>query len=173
MPPVPPIKIMAAEDISGLYALTESGRHTTESAYFERSLEEQAAGKRLVFIYAGEEGAQILGYAHYNRFPKYAPFRRFNIPEIQDLYVSPDHRQLGIGRALIAACEAQAVADGHQEIGIGVGIISDFGNAQRLYAKCGYIPDGAGIVYEREPCHTGQIRPLDDLWCLMLVKQLG
>ena len=133
MSPVSPIKIMAAEDISGLYALTEAGRHTTESAYFERSLEEQVAGRRLVFIYRGE-GGEVLGYAHYNRFPKYAPFRRFNLPEIQDLYVSPDHRQLGIGRALIAACEAQAVSDGHEEIGIGVGIISDFGNAQRLYA---------------------------------------
>lgn len=172
MSPVPPIKIMASEDISGLYALTEAGKHATEASYFERSLDEQAAAKRLVFIYSSEDG-KVLGYTHYNRLPKYAPFRRFNIPEIQDLYVSPDHRQLGIGRALIAACEAQAVADGHQEIGIGVGIISEFGNAQRLYAKCGYVPDGAGIVYEREPFQTGQIRPLDDLWCLMLVKQLG
>lgn len=172
MSPVPPIKIMTSEDISGLYALTEAGRHTTESAYFERALEEQASGKRLVFVYRGD-GGKVCGYAHYNRFPKYAPFRRFGIPEIQDLYVSPDHRQLGIGRAIIAVCEAQAIADGHQEIGIGVGIISDFGNAQRLYTKCGYVPDGAGIVYEREPFQTGQIRPLDDLWCLMLVKQLG
>lgn len=172
MSPAAPIKIMTSEDISGLYALTEAGRHATESAYFERSLEEQADGKRILFIYKGE-GGQVLGYVQYNRLPKYAPFRRFGIPEIQDLYVSPDHRQNGIGRALIDVCEAQAISDGHQEIGIGVGIISDFGNAQRLYAKCGYVPDGAGVVYEREPFQTGQIRPLDDLWCLMLVKKLS
>lgn len=172
MPPGSPIKMMTSEDIPRLYALTEAGRHATEAAYFERSLEEQAAGKRLIFIHSEGDGP-VLGYVQYNRLPKYALFRRFDIPEIQDLYVSPDHRQKGIGRALIAHCEAQAVADGHQEIGIGVGIISDFGNAQRLYAKSGYIPDGAGVVYEREPVQTGQIRPLDDLWCLMLVKQLG
>lgn len=166
------IKIMTPEDIGGLYDLTEKNRHTTEVSYFERSYEEQLEEKRIVFMYKDEAG-KICGYVQYNRHPKYIPFRRFGVPEIQDLYVEPDSRRLGIGAALIDHCETQALADGHQEIGIGVGIISDFGNAQRLYSKKGYVPDGAGVVYEREPISTGQIRPLDDLWCLMLVKNLG
>ena len=164
------VKIFGSGDISSLYALVQAGRHATEEAYFERSLEEQEAGKRLVFI--AFENDKLIGYAHYNRFPKYTPFRKFNIPEIQDLYVHPDHRREGAGAALIAACEAQAKNENCPEIGIGVGVTSEFGSAQRLYTARGYRPDGAGVVFEREPVQVGDIRPIDDRLCLMLVKPL-
>ena len=168
--PSPNIKIMTSEDITGLYVLTERAHHQTEPNYFERALDEQDEDKRIVFVYH-ENGAPC-GYVHYNRFPKYVPFQRFGLPEIQDLFVCPDHRRKGIGTALVTRCEDQAASDGHKEIGIGVGIIAEFGNAQRIYAEHGYIPDGSGVVFEREPVKTGEIRPLDDRLCMMLVKQL-
>jgi GNAT superfamily N-acetyltransferase len=169
--PSPPIKILTPGDIPALYELVRQGRHETEDAYFERSFDEQEAQKRVVFV-SGEPGHPV-GYVHYNRFPKYAMFRRFNIPEIQDLFVHPDVRRRGIGASLLNRCEDQAAKESCKEIGIGVGIISDFGNAQRLYSERGYIPDGAGVVFDREPVKTGEIRPIDDRLCLMLVKQLG
>ncbi len=172
MSPAPSVKILTPEDIGDLYDLVRQGGHATEEAYFERTLEEQQEGRRLLFVCRGADGA-VTGYAQYNRQPKYAPFRRLGIPEIQDLYVAPGMRRQGIGALLIRRCEEQALEDGRAEIGIGVGIISDFGNAQRLYAKSGYVPDGGGVVYDREPVQPGQIRPLDDQWCLMLIKELG
>lgn len=172
MPPAPLIKILTSEDILDLYELVERGRHVTEPSYFERSLEEQNEDKREVFIYCNAEG-RMCGYVQYNRFPQYVPFRRFGIPEIQDLYVDPECRRQGIGAALINHCEDQAHKESCKEIGIGVGIISDFGNAQRLYAERGYVPDGAGVVFDREPITVGEIRPLDDRLCLMLVKTLA
>ncbi len=165
------IKIMTSDDISGLYVLTERARHATETQYFEKALDEQDEDKRIVFVYHGDDGP--CGYVHYNRFPQYVPFQRFGLPEIQDLFVCPDHRRHGIGTALVRHCEDQAMQDGHKEIGIGVGIIAEFGNAQRIYAEHGYIPDGSGVVFEREPVKSGEIRPMDDRLCMMLVKQLS
>lgn len=172
MPPAKNIKIMMPEDVPGLYELTARNRHSTEEAYFDKALTEQDEDKRIVFIALTDEG-RMSGYVHYNRFPKYAMFRRLGIPEIQDLYVAPDYRRNGIGTALIFRCEDQARQDRCKEIGIGVGIVPEFGNAQRLYAEHGYIPDGSGVVFEREPIQSGEIRPLDDRLCLMLVKQLS
>ena len=176
MPPAFPIKILEQGDIADLWNLVNEGRHQTEAAYFERALEEQQEGKRLVFVAreAGREeiSGKVVGYVHYNRFPKYAPFRRFGLPEIQDLYVHPDYRRQGIGRVMLDACETQARADGHGEIGIGVGVMSGFGAAQRLYARSGFIPDGAGVTYDRDPVTTGELRALDDHLCLMMTKTL-
>lgn len=170
MSPSNSIKIFSPVDIPALYALTTSGQHSTEDAYFEQAILEQEAGKRVVFLL--EDAGELAAYVHYNRFPKYTPFRRFEIPEIQDLFVHPMKRRQGLGAKLIAACEAQARADGHEEIGIGVGVMASFGSAQRLYTALGYRPDGAGVVFEREPVQEGEIRPLDDRLCLMLVKSL-
>lgn len=173
MSPVSAIKIMSHDDIACLYLLTRGAGHGTEAAYFERTLEEQEKGKRLLFVYPDPAGGRIpLGYVQYNREPQYAPFRRFGIPEIQDLFVSPDHRRGGIGGALIARCEDQARSEYHDEIGIGVGIIASYGNAQRLYVSKGYVPDGAGVTFDRQTLAAGELRPLDDRLCLMLIKKL-
>lgn len=172
MSPTISIKNFSAEDIPFLQTLVQDGHHQTEDSYFERSLVEQTDGKRLLFVAMEENGPRAVGYVHYNRFPHYAPFRRFGVPEIQDLYVHPDWRRQGIGFRLIQACEEQARRDGLNEIGIGVGVMSDFGDAQRLYIRHGFKPDGAGAVYEREPVRSGEIRALDDRLCLMMTKTL-
>ncbi len=171
MSPAFPIKILEPGDIADLWNMVRDGRHETEEAYFERALEEQQESKRLVFV-CRDISAKVVGYVHYNRFPKYAPFRRFGLPEIQDLYVHPDCRRQGIGQMMLEACEKQARADGHSEIGIGVGVMSGFGAAQRLYARHGFIPDGAGVTYDRDPVTTGELRALDDHLCLMMTKAL-
>ncbi len=112
------------------------------------------------------------GYALYVQRPRYAPFLRLNIPEIQDVNVHPDHRGQGIATALIAACEKRAREDGHATIGLGVGLDARYGPAQRLYGKLGYLPDGAGLVYDAEPVAFGAARPNDDDLCLMMIKEL-
>lgn len=112
------------------------------------------------------------GFALYVDRPRYAPFLRFNIPEIQDVNVHPDCRQQGIATALIKACEKFAKDEGHMMIGIGVGVSANYGPAQRLYAKLGYLPDGAGLVYDGEPVPFGVSKPNDDDLCMMMTKDL-
>ncbi len=121
---------------------------------------------------AEDVDGEITGFCFYNRFPKYALFQRLGIPEIQDLFVCVQYRQQGIASKLIEYCEKLARKDGAERLGVGVGIHKDFGNAQRLYIKKGFKPDGQGAVYDRETIIPMEVRPVDDDLCLMMVKEL-
>ncbi len=67
------------------------------------------------------------------------------IPEIQDLNVLPPFRRKGIATMLLDRAEAE-VACRSDVVGIGVGLHPGYNDAQRLYVKRGYIPDGLGRV---------------------------
>jgi GNAT superfamily N-acetyltransferase len=119
-----------------------------------------------------EVDGQEVGYGFLNRHPKYALYSRFGIYEIQDIQVQPEHRQKGYATALIQKCEDIAKSEGQEEIGISVGLTADYGPAQRLYCKLGYLPDGQGITYDRATLKHGDNVTLDDDLCLMMVKTL-
>lgn len=141
-----------------------------EAHYFERCILEQDEGRRLIYI--ASDAVQDAGYVQLNLHPLYPPFRRLNIPEIQDLNVIPACRQQGIGTALVAHCEEVARQRGSADMGISVGLHARFGAAQRLYVRLGYIPDGAGAAYDEVPVIVGEMRPVDDMLTLKLVKTL-
>lgn len=162
------IRPMQSEDVPALQDFAKG--HEEDPDYFLTSLDEQLQDKRVVLI-AFQDG-KIAGYAHFNRFPQYQPFRSLGIAEIQDLYVQTIFRCNGIGQKLVEACEAQALSEGMDMIGIGVGVGGNFGAAQRLYARMGYVPDGAGVVFDRQSVSVGEVRAVDDRLCLMLVKSL-
>ena len=134
--------------------------------YFERCLQENYP-----IVIASVEEADT-GFAVLNTASRYLPFLRLGIPEIQDVNVLPDYRQRGIASALIAACENEARALGYNDIGIAVGLNHTYGPAQRLYTKLGYMPDGAGAMYNHATPEEGALYPLDDDLCLMLIKPL-
>ncbi len=148
----------------------ESLGNPNPDGYFARCFEEQTAGKR--FILVAELAGQMAGYVFLNMNPRYQMFRRLGIPEIQDLYVTSAARRQGVGEALVQACEERARAQGASDMGIAVGLHAGFGAAQRLYARLGYVPDGAGVMYDRESVHIGDMRIIDDDLTLMLVKAL-
>ncbi|MCK5374374.1 MAG: GNAT family N-acetyltransferase [Alphaproteobacteria bacterium] len=142
--------------------------------YFERCFERQALGE-LEIILAWKDAVcaddkQAVGYALLNWQPKYTYFKVCNIPEIQDMNVISTHRRQGIGQAIIEFCEKQALDKEYKEMGIGVGLDSSFGAAQRLYTCMGYIPDGRGISYDRKQVVCGEFRPIDENLCLMMSK---
>lgn len=157
-------------DINDLQALEALG-YSHDAGYYERCFEEQDAGKREIVLAIWE--GQLAGYAFLNWNPRYQPFRRLEIPEIQDLYVAPDMRRKGIGEALIFACEGRALDKGCTQMGMAVGLHSGFGAAQRLYVRLGYVPDGSGITYDRDAVRVGEMRAIDDELTLMMVKDLN
>jgi GNAT superfamily N-acetyltransferase len=138
-----------------------------ENLYFEKCFSD----KRQIFIIQSQTGHSA-GYVQLNWTPSYARFRRFGIPETQDLNILPQFRCQGLGAYLVAHCEALARLKGHQEIGISVGLYGNYGAAQRLYMKRGYIPDGAGIAYDDIPVRAFDLRPVDDLLTLKMIKPL-
>jgi GNAT superfamily N-acetyltransferase len=159
----------ADDDCGGLYALY--GRMgKKEPGYFEQCLAEQEAGRREILI--ARAGGADIGYGILNRQPQYALYKRLEIPEIQDLNVIPEARRQGAATVLIKALEDIARREGRAHIGISVGLHADYGPAQRLYVKLGYVPDGYGVTYDRVAVSGGEIRPVDDNLCLMMVKDL-
>ena len=59
------------------------------------------------------------------------------------------YQQKGIGNAILNAIEKDA-ARFSDEITLAVGLHYGYGNAQRLYIKRGYVPDGSGVWYNSE-----------------------
>jgi len=109
------------------------------------------------------------GFAIVNHNPKYSLYQKLGIPEIQDVYVLPNYRKQGIASDLIQYCEAQVAEN---TVGISVPVSPNYGAAQRLYYKLGYMPDGNGVTYNRQILsHNNRVK-LDDDLCLMMVKDL-
>ncbi|MDT8369570.1 MAG: hypothetical protein RQ745_10210 [Longimicrobiales bacterium] len=57
-------------------------------------------------------------------------------------------------------------------VGLGVGLHSGYGSAQRLYLQRGYVPDGAGVVVDGRSVPEGAELKLDDSLVLRMTKEL-
>ena len=151
-------------------AFTKIGWNKPASLY-EKYLNEQVQKLRTVLI-ATQQGI-FCGYVTIKWQSEYPAFNSGNIPEIVDLNVLPDFRGLGIGTKLIQACEQIAKDHGHTEIGLGVGMTSDYGSAQRLYVYLGYVPDGHGLFYKKQALSYGDTVMVDDDLVLYFRKKLS
>lgn len=104
--------------------------------------------------------------------PRYPPFAAAGIPFIQNLEVRFDLRSQGYGAQVLEAIE-RFVRPRAPKLGICVALFDAYGPAQRLYARCGYLPDGRGACHRFTPLHRGEAITLDDDHLLWLVKDLG
>ena len=93
------------------------------------------------------------------------------VPEISDFNVLPDFRRQGIGTALMDEAE-RVIAARSPVAGVGVGMTRDYGNAQRLYVRRGYAPDGNGLMTHERPVIHGESVVVDDDLVLYLTKRL-
>ena len=138
---------------------------------WEKYFLEQEQGKRTVYLL--ENQGQILGYASLLNIPEYSHFKERGIPEIHDLWIHEKFRSQGFGKMLIHYLENQAREQGYHQIGLGVGLYRDYGPAQILYCKLGYVPDGNGITYKYARAAPGKKYPVDDDLILWLIKTLS
>lgn len=118
------------------------------------------------------EDEQVVGYGSLLWRSSYPGFAAAGIPEVHDLATDRRQRNRGIATRLIAELEALARHAGHTRTGLGVGLYGDYGPAQRLYVRLGYVPDGRGITYRHEPVVRGAAAPVDDDLLLWLTKRL-
>ncbi len=139
------------------------------ASQYERYLAEQDAGTRTVLV--ALVGEMFAGYVTIHWQPQTAAFREMGIPEIQDFNVLPQYRRQGIGTRLLDEAEA-LVAQRSDTVGIGVGLHSDYGAAQRLYARRGYIPDGRGLYWHDRIVQYGESVLADDDLVLNFTKRL-
>ncbi|MFA5075183.1 MAG: GNAT family N-acetyltransferase [Candidatus Babeliales bacterium] len=158
------------KDISVIIsAFDELGWNKPESIFY-KYIEEQENNTRYIWVAFIKD--IFVGYVTLNLLPEYKFFRNQNIPEISDLNVLPKFRKQGIGSKLLDLAESQAQKMGPY-VGLGVGLYEDYGNAQRLYIKRGYIPDGNGITYKCKKLEPGKTVILDDDLILWFVKNFS
>jgi len=162
-------RMLLKEDIPKIVsAFAEIGWDKPASLY-QTYLEEQEKRLRCVWI-AFKEGT-FAGYVTLKWQSEYLPFKAKDIPEISDLNVLPELRKQKIASQLLDLAESEARKKG-PTIGIGVGLSFDYGNAQRLYIRRGYVPDRLGVTYGYKPVAPGGTVPVDDDLVLWFTKRL-
>lgn len=164
------LRPLQANDIAEVAAAFAAiGWGGKDAAQYERYLAEQDAGTRATrFAFVG--GA-FAGYLNVVWQSGYAPFAEACIPEIQDFNVLPRFQRQGLGTALMDEAE-RVIAARSPVVGIGVGMTADYGAAQRLYVRRGYVPDGRGLITHGQPVVYGDLVPVDDGLVLYFTKQL-
>ncbi|MCB9980165.1 MAG: GNAT family N-acetyltransferase [Rhodospirillales bacterium] len=165
------IRLAEMSELEAVKEAAHSNYAARDADYWAQCLSRMELDELTVCL-ALTAGHEIAGYALLNWSPKYRVYQQLDIPEIQDLNVLPAFRRQGIATSLIKMCEALSLEAGKTQIGISFGLTRSFGPAQRLYISLGYIPDGFGVTYDRDSVPDGQLRPVDDELCLMLIKDL-
>ncbi|KOP68017.1 GCN5 family acetyltransferase [Bacillus sp. FJAT-18019] len=138
-------------------------------AYYDRCEFENQIGTRVTLL-AFVQG-NLAGVSHLKFESDYPYFKDQNIPEINDLNVFPEYQRNGIANRIIEEFE-NIVRERLPRIGIGVGLYQDYGAAQRVYVRRGYIPDGNGLMYNHKPVVSGSMVCADDDLNLYLIKEL-
>jgi GNAT superfamily N-acetyltransferase len=136
---------------------------------FERYISEQSAGERVTLV--AEIDGNFVGYVNVIWKSYYPLFIEQNIPEINDFNVLIKYRKLGIGSILMDKAE-EIISQRSSTAGIGVGVFSDYGIAQVLYVKRGYVPDGKGIHNGQRYLNYGDGVVIDDDIVLYFTKKL-
>jgi ribosomal protein S18 acetylase RimI-like enzyme len=138
-------------------------------AQYWRYLAEQLVGTRACLVATVD--SQFAGYVTVNWVPTYSAFVEQQIPEIQDLNVLPGFRRKGLATRLLDRAEEE-ISVRSSVAGIGVGLHPGYNQAQRLYIKRGYIPDGRGVTYRNHYVEEGMQVVLNDDLVLYLTKRI-
>jgi GNAT superfamily N-acetyltransferase len=163
------IRPLAASDVQPIAdAFARLGWNKPASQY-ERYLEEALKDIRTTLV-ATSHG-QFAGYLTIKWQSGYPPFRDANIPELQDFNVLPEFRRRGIGARLMDETEV-LVSARSTTVGLGVAFDPDYGSAQRLYVKRGYVPDGLGAMWNGARVKWGDSVRVDDDLVFYLTKSL-
>lgn len=138
-------------------------------AYLNNQLKNQDKHEcsALIALYHGK----VAGYVFLYYKCRWGGLANCNIPGVVDLIVFEEYRQKGIATNLMDV--AEDIAKKHSnKVYLDVCLSSEYGPAQRLYIKRGYIPDGKGVYYEEKVCETDAICKNNDELTLCLVKEL-
>jgi len=137
---------------------------------YQRYLQECLAGTRVVLV--AEAAGQFAGYVCILWETDYPAFSAQPIPEIADFNVLKRNQRQGIGSRLLDEAEAR-IAKRSPAAGLGVGLTTDYGAAQIMYVKRGYVPDGRGVVQRGNYLVNGDAITVDDDLTLYFTKRVG
>jgi len=128
----------------------------------------EPAGASLIAV----QGADVAGYVAIVWESNFAGFRDHGIPLVHQLAVAGPFRRHGVATVLMDAAEQLAGERGVTTLGITVGLFDEYGPAQRLYGRRGYVPDGRGACRAQRPLGRGMQVIMDDDLIMWLTKDL-
>ena len=138
--------------------------------YYHMRMREHAEGKcvALTAVYQGHPAGAV--YVYFSA--QEGPFKGKGWPEIVDFGVLQKYQRKGIGNRMMDT--AEQIASQHADtVCLGVGLCREYGTAQRMYVKRGYIPDGSGVWYQNKQCVQYEtVCTIDDDLVLFLSKRL-
>lgn len=173
------IPVLPSQDIE-IHELRENDCKIISEAYaaqgwdkpveqYLRYVSEQVEGVRDVLV-AYSDG-EFAGYLTILWISDYPYFRERSIPEVSDFSVLQKFQRRGIGTKLMDAAE-ERITQRSDVAGIRVGLTEDYGKAQRMYVKRGYVPDGNGICQHGKLVKWGDSLVIDDNLSLNFTKRL-
>lgn len=162
------IRAMLAEDVP-LLCKADQDESQSNVDYLNRQLENQQSGNCIALVAFYDEEPAGFVFLYYRC--KWGGLGNQGIPGIVDLRVFEAYRRKGIGNKLMDVAESEA-GRYCDRVYLDVCLNSDYGAAQVLYAKRGYIPDGKGVYYKEEPCLVNADCRNDDELTLCLIKKL-
>jgi GNAT superfamily N-acetyltransferase len=165
-------------------AVQPIGEDNSESAVrflIEWVSDDEAEARSFLAGHAEPEGASfvavhvhdVIGYAAIVWESSYAGFRSRGIPLIHQVAVAGPFRRQGVATLLMDASEQLARDRGIATVGITVGLFDEYGPAQRLYGRRGYVPDGRGACQGQRPLRKGMLVTMDDDLIIWLTKHLA
>lgn len=163
------VRSIVEEDISDLYSAFSAFDRSKTMKLFQYYYSQHNNGDRIVLIAEYEGGCA--GYITLVPNAKEGPFKNRKIPEIKDFNVILSLRRKGIGWKLMDTAE-QCAKKQNSTVSLGVGLYRDYGSAQRMYIKRGYIPDGTGLWYGDAQVLPGKNVFVDDDLVLYLSKEI-
>ena len=136
---------------------------------YEMRIKDQREGKAVSLV--AEYQGKVAGYINVYPDSKWGAFAGMGYPEIVDFGVLEKYRCHGIGGKLMDVAE-QVALEYSDVVYLGVGMHEGYGSAQRMYVKCGYIPDGTGVWYKDQVCEPYADCCNDDDLVLYFSKKL-
>lgn len=162
------IRKMMKEDID---TICKSDNDTSDgnSAYLQNQIDNQNRGDSVALLALLDGKAAGYTFIYYKC--KWGGLGNQGVPGIVDLVVFPPYRNKGVASKLMDMAEdiARLKSD---KVYLDVCLNSDYGSAQRLYIKRGFVPDGKGVYYKEKICSINGICKNDDELTLCLVKSL-
>jgi ribosomal protein S18 acetylase RimI-like enzyme len=159
---------LEAKDIPQITGAPSFLNFNASAAYFQKLLAAQEK-EELVFLVARYNG-KIAGFLYVKWEAEYLPFADKGIPEIKDLRVLAEYRRRGVATTLMDEAEKR-MFERSPVVGLGVGLYADYGPAQQMYIRRGYVLDGRGLMYKEKPVKPGNNAFVDDDLLLYLVKE--
>ena len=141
------VRAATPEDLPELSRLFDAYRvfyrQASDPAAAERFLRERFARRDSELLVAAREAGGLAGFTQL--YPSLSSVSLARIFVLNDLYVDPDARRSGVGRALLEAAHAFARSRG--AVRVSLETARDNAAAQRLYDALGYERDAAFYRY--------------------------